>query len=66
MEQEAVAERLGIDEETLETWISGTVIQPRAMDKLLRACFASAEVRAALLGPEQDPEFGVLLAPLAR
>jgi hypothetical protein len=36
------------------------------MDNLLRACFAPAEVRTALLGPVQDPEFGVLPAPDAR
>ncbi len=66
MEPDEVAQRLGIREETLSAWISGTVIQSRAMDNLLRAYFASSEVRAALSGPQQDPEFGVLPVPAAR
>jgi hypothetical protein len=28
------------------------------MDNLLRAYFASPDVRSALVGPEQDPNFG--------
>ena len=66
MERDEVARRLGIREDTLSAWISGTVIQSRAMDNLLRAYFASSEVRAALLGPQQDPQFGVLPVPAAR
>ncbi len=60
MEPDEVARRLGIQEDVLSAWIAGTVIQPRAMDNLLRAFFASPQVRAAFTGPEQDPEFGVL------
>ncbi len=66
MEPNEAAQRLGIHEDALSTWIAGTVIQPRAMDNLLRAFFASPQVRAALTGPEQDPQFGVLPVPAAR
>ena len=50
-EPDEVARRLGIHEDVLSAWIAGTVIQPRAMDNLLRAFFASPQVRAALDGP---------------
>jgi hypothetical protein len=66
MAPDEVARRLGIDQDALSTWIEGTVIQPRAMDNLLRAFFASPPFRAALTGPEQDPEFGVLPVGTAR
>ena len=66
MEPDEVAGRLGIDEDALSAWIEGTMIQPRAVDNLLRAFFASPQVRAALAGPEQDPEFGVLPVLAAR
>ncbi len=64
-EPDEVARRLGIHEDALSAWIAGTVLQPRAMDNLLRAFFASPQVRAALTGPEADPEFGVLPVPAA-
>lgn len=59
---EELAGRLGIAEEELSGWIRGTVIQSRAMDNLLRAYFASPEVRSGLLGPQQDPAFGAAVA----
>lgn len=58
LRQRELATRLGIAEETLSRWLSGSVIQSRAMDNLLRAYFAFPEVRSALLGPAQDPSLG--------
>jgi putative zinc finger/helix-turn-helix YgiT family protein len=56
--QQELAERLGVAEATISRWETGTLIQSRAMDNLLRAYFALPEVRAALRGAEQDPAFG--------
>ncbi len=41
----------------------GALIQPRAMDNLLRVYFAVPEARAVLRGPEQDPELGTTVVP---
>jgi DNA-binding transcriptional regulator YiaG len=54
-----LAERLGVAEATISRWETGTLIQSRAMDNLLRAYFALPEVRAALRGAGQDPNFGI-------
>jgi putative zinc finger/helix-turn-helix YgiT family protein len=56
--QQELAERLGVAEATISRWETGTLIQSRAMDNLLRAYFALPELRAALRGAEQDPAFG--------
>jgi putative zinc finger/helix-turn-helix YgiT family protein len=56
--QQELAERLGVAEATISRWETGTLIQSRAMDNLLRAYFALPELRAALRGVEQDPAFG--------
>jgi transcriptional regulator with XRE-family HTH domain len=53
-----LAERLGVAEETISRWETGALIQSRAMDNLLRVYFANADVRAALVGGEQDPSLG--------
>lgn len=56
--QQELAERLGVAEATISRWETGTLIQSRAMDNLLRAYFALPELRAALCGADQDPAFG--------
>ena len=56
--QQELAERLGVAEATISRWETGTLIQSRAMDNLLRAYFALPQLRAALRGAEQDPAFG--------
>ena len=58
LRQRELAGRLGIAEETLSRWLTGSQIQSRAMDNLLRAYFAFPEVRSALIGPGQDPALG--------
>lgn len=58
LKQKELAARLGVAEETISRWINGSMLQTRAMDNLLRAYFALPQLRAALTGPSQDPEFG--------
>ena len=50
MTQKEAAMRLGVAAETMCRWLSGSVVQSRAMDNLLRAFFACPEVRAGLSG----------------
>ena len=59
LSQKELASRLGIAEATFSRWVTGSVIQSRAMDNLLRVYFAFPEVRGALVGKEQDAELGV-------
>lgn len=58
MKQTDLAAHLGVTEETVSRWIDGSLLQTRAMDNLLRAYFALPQLRAALTGSGQDPEFG--------
>lgn len=58
LKQKDLAARLGVAEETISRWINGSMLQSRAMDNLLRAYFALPQLRAALTGSSQDPEFG--------
>lgn len=58
LKQKDLAARLGVAEETISRWISGSMLQTRAMDNLLRAYFALPQLRAALTGASQDPDFG--------
>ena len=53
-----MAARLGVPETTLAQWETGALIQPQALDNLLRVFFAFPVVRAALTGPGQDPALG--------
>lgn len=57
----ALAESLGVTEETVRKWESGLLIQSRAMDNLLRVYFALPGVRAVLTGANQDPALGLIL-----
>lgn len=58
LSQRALADRLGVGENTIARWETGDQIQSRAMDNLLRIFFALPEVRSMLLGTNQDPHLG--------
>jgi putative zinc finger/helix-turn-helix YgiT family protein len=60
LSQKNFASRVGIAEATLSRWLNETQIQSRAMDNLLRIFFASQQVRAALCGPDQDSQLGIV------
>jgi putative zinc finger/helix-turn-helix YgiT family protein len=46
--QQELAEHLGVAKETISRWETGAMIQSRAMDNLLRLYFGSEEVRSLL------------------
>lgn len=48
LSQTQFAERLGVAKETVSRWVTGTMIQSRALDNLMRLFFDLPEVRAAL------------------
>lgn len=48
LNQEELAEQLGVAKETISRWETGAMIQSRAMDNFLRLFFASAEARDLL------------------
>ena len=52
--QKALAEHLGAAEATISRWETGSLIQSKAMDNLLRVYFAFPQVRAALMGGSQE------------
>jgi len=56
--QKMAAEQMGIAEATLSRWLTGTQIQSRSMDNLLRIFFAFPQVRQALGSEHPDPLFG--------
>lgn len=58
LNQQELAQKLGVAKETISRWVNGALIQSRAMDNLLRVYFAFPQVRAALRGTGQDPELG--------
>jgi putative zinc finger/helix-turn-helix YgiT family protein len=60
LNQQELAQRLGVAKETISRWVNGALIQSRAMDNLLRVYFAFPQVRAALRGAGQDPELGTV------
>lgn len=70
LQQQELAERLGVAPETISRWLNGFLIQSRAMDNLLRLYFALPAVRAVLKGENQDPRLGTQIArkkkPLSR
>jgi putative zinc finger/helix-turn-helix YgiT family protein len=59
LRQKDLAERIGVAAETISRWVSGTHIQSRAMDNLMRLFFAFDTVRTALPGPYPDKNLGV-------
>jgi len=48
LKQKDLGDRIGVAPETISRWISGTHIQSRAMDNLMRLFFAFDNVRSAL------------------
>jgi len=58
MEQKTLAACLGIAEATLSRWVSGGLIQSRAMDNLLRVCFGIPAVREILNGSRKMSDVG--------
>lgn len=48
LNQQELAEQLGVAKETISRWESGAVIQSRAMDNLLRLFFESDDTRSRL------------------
>ncbi len=59
LQQQELAERLGVAAETISRWVNGALIQSRAMDNLLRLYFALPQVRDVLRGANQDPQLGI-------
>lgn len=62
LNQKDAAERLGIAQETLSRWLTGAIIQSRAMDNLLRVFFGCIQARKHLSGAHQDRGFGTSIA----
>ncbi len=48
LQQQELAERLGVAAETISRWVNGAQIQQRAFDRFLRAFYALPELRQAL------------------
>jgi transcriptional regulator with XRE-family HTH domain len=65
LQQQELAEQLGVAKETISRWLNGALIQSRAMDNLLRVFFALPAVRSVLRGPDQDPQLGTEVDRLA-
>ena len=59
MRQKTLAASLGIAEATLSRWLSGGLIQSRAMDNLLRVYSGIPAVRELLTGAKNVSDFGV-------
>lgn len=59
LSQKDIAAKLGVAEATFSRWVTGAVMQSRAMDNLLRVYFAVPAVRELLLGEAQDVQLGV-------
>ena len=58
LKSKELAQRLGVATATVSRWEKMMMIQSRAMDNFLRVYFAVPEVRAVLLGPDQDAMLG--------
>ena len=58
LQQNEAAARLGIAPETLSRWLSGGMVQSRAMDNLLRAFFACPDLRHNLSARGPRRRFG--------
>jgi hypothetical protein len=63
LRQRDAAEQLGVAPETISRWLTGTMIQSRAMDNFLRVFFGCSEVRKHLSGVGQDRDFGSCVQP---
>lgn len=60
MKQKELGERIGVAPETISRWLSGSHLQSRAMDNLLRLFFAFDNVRTALQASFPSPNLGVI------
>jgi hypothetical protein len=58
--QKEAADRIGVAPETMSRWLSGAMIQSRAMDNLLRGFFGCSELRGHLSAAIIDRSFGVI------
>ncbi len=63
LRQKDLGDRIGVAPETISRWISGTHIQSRAMDNLMRLFFAFENVRSALSASVPAPSLGVYDPP---
>jgi putative zinc finger/helix-turn-helix YgiT family protein len=63
LQEQELAQRLGVAGETISRWVTGALIQSRAMDNLLRLFFALPQVRDVLQGANQDPQLGIEALP---
>lgn len=59
LSQKEVAHELGVAEATLSRWMTGSVIQSRALDRFLRTYLALPKVRTLLKAKLQAPDFGL-------
>ena len=60
LKRKDLGDRIGVAPETISRWISGTHIQSRAMDNLMRLFFAFDNVRSALTASVPDQKLGVI------
>ena len=58
LSEQELGQRIGIEGELIFGFENGLRIQTRVVDNLLRVFFALPAVRAALIGPGQDPGLG--------
>ncbi len=65
LNQQEVAEQLGVSEKTVSQWEAGTLIQSRAMDNLLRLYFDCQEARTFLRVLLDRDEIAQSSSPLA-
>jgi DNA-binding transcriptional regulator YiaG len=63
LSQKEVALQLNIAEETLSRWVTGTMIQSKAMDTLLRLYFDIPQVRSSLAVMHQGTDLGIPMVP---
>lgn len=56
--QRDFANLLGVGESTVSRWETGSQIQQRSLDRLMRLFFAFPEVRAALIGQDRLADLG--------
>jgi hypothetical protein len=60
LNQKEAAVALGVAPETLSRWLSGGLVQSRAMDNLMRAFFALEDVRNGFMRADMRGRFGVI------
>jgi putative zinc finger/helix-turn-helix YgiT family protein len=58
LSEKELAGRLGVSERAVADWENDLMVQSRTVDNLLRLYFGLPQVRSALVGLIQDPQFG--------